>query len=104
MPRVPRKTPSSKLDHEPTLHDVLEVLSLTNQKIDDVKDAVLTVNGRVDGVEVRLGTLERNVEKIKGAVADVQDDLTSALAALDTDSVMVLDHEQRIKRLEKRMV
>jgi len=95
-----KNVPSSEL--EPTLHDVLEVLALTNQKIDGVKDAVLTVNQRVDSVEVRLNTLERNTEKIKASIADVQDDLTSALAAIDTDSVTVLGHERRIAQLEEK--
>jgi len=84
-----------------TLRDVVGILELTNQKIDGISTAVLTINRRADSLEVRMGSMERNQEKLRGGIADMQDDLTTALAALDTDSLKVLDHEQRIRRLEK---
>lgn len=95
---------SETSDHEPTLHDVLEVLAVTNQKIDGVQDGVLTLNNRVDLVEVRMSGIERTVELLKGSVADVHDDLTSALSSFDSDSLKLLDHEKRIRRLEKSTV
>lgn len=74
---------------------------LTNKKVDGLSEAVLTLNHRVDGVEVRLGTLERTVERIDGKMDDMQEDIASALAALDKESVRGLNHEKRIRRLEK---
>lgn len=81
--------------------EVIEMMHMTNQKVDHLTEAVLTINRRVDGVEVRLGTLEHSVARIDTKMDDMQEDLTAALAALDTESVRGLDHEKRIRRLER---
>jgi peptidoglycan hydrolase CwlO-like protein len=53
------------------------------------------------GADSQFSHLHRGQEKIEAKLDDVQDDITSALAALDTESIKLLDHEQRIRRLEK---
>jgi len=74
----------SKIAKEPTLGEVLAVM-----------------NERMDGVDARLGDLQRGQSKLQNQFADMQDDLTSALHASDNDGVAILNHEFRISHLEK---
>jgi hypothetical protein len=56
---------------------------------------------RMDNMEVRMGTMEREMVKTRTIQLDMQDDLTSALAAVDRDTEKLYDHERRIGQLEK---
>lgn len=60
-----------------------------------------TMTAWMGNTDVRLTTLERGQNQIKATLSDVQDDLTSALAAVDKDSVTLIDHERRIGKLER---
>jgi len=59
------------------------------------------VNERIDGVDARLGDVQRKLTKIENRVENIQDDLTSALHAADNDGSAILNHEHRISHLEK---
>ena len=63
-----------------------------------------STNDRIDGIDARLGDVQRKVTKIESKIEDIQDDLASALNATDKDVVTILDHERRIRRLEKTHV
>lgn len=60
-----------------------------------------TMQEWMNGMNVRQTTFEQNQNKTNNALADVQDDLTAALAAVDKDSIVLIDHERGIKKLER---
>ena len=72
---------------EPTLQDLMAVLG--------------TMKEWMHVMNVRQATFEQNQNKTNNALADIQDDLTAALAAVDKDSIVLIDHERRIKKLER---
>ncbi|HEX2792206.1 MAG TPA: hypothetical protein VHO23_00615 [Candidatus Paceibacterota bacterium] len=78
---------SSNFDQEPTSRDIMAILR--------------TMQEWMHGMSVQLATFERNQNKMTNALADIQDDLTSALAAVDKDSIVIIDHERRLKKLER---
>lgn len=59
------------------------------------------MNDRIDGLDARLGDVQRTLGKLQNAVGDIQDDLASALHATDNDGSAILNHEHRISHLEK---
>ena len=67
----------------------------------EMRDVLAVMNERMDGVDARLGDLQRGQAKLVNQVADIQDDLTSALSASDNDGSAILNHEHRISHLEK---
>lgn len=74
-------------NHEPTLHDVMGILN--------------TMNTRMDGTDIQLSSMSQALGAVKDTLGEMQEELTSALFALDTDSIKLLNHEKRIRRLEK---
>lgn len=79
---------SSKTPFEPTLHDVMGTLHTMTDWMHNTTD-------------VRFANIERGQNKLVLKVEDLQDDVTSALAAIDKDTEMIYDHERRIKKLER---
>jgi DNA repair ATPase RecN len=77
----------SSQNHEPTLHDVMGILN--------------TMNTRMDASDTQLSSMNQTLGAVKDTLGEVQEELTSALTALDTDSIKLLNHEKRIRRLEK---
>lgn len=67
----------------------------------EMRDVLTVMNERMDGIDARLGDLQRGQTKLANQVADIQDDLTPALHASDKDAVTIADHERRITYLEK---
>lgn len=92
----------SKEIKEPTLGEILAVMNerfaLVENKIDQ---RFGMMNERADGVDARLGDLQRGQTKLQNQVADIQDDLTSVLHASDKDALTIINHERRIVHLEK---
>lgn len=97
----------------PTIRDIsdkldfaLEALGTLGTTMDErflISDKrFIALNTRIDGIDGRLSTLQRDFGKMNGTILDIQDDLTAALAAIDTDSLTLQNHERRIVRLEKR--
>lgn len=72
-----------------------------DKKFDAIDKKFVLINGRIDNVDERLGEVKHKLTKVEVTVLDTQDDLRGALAAIDGDSIKVLDHEKRIRRLEK---
>jgi hypothetical protein len=60
------------------------------------------LNQRMDNFEARLIPLEAKMNNIEVIVTDVHEDLDAGLAAIDKNAVMLLEHNKRIGRLEKR--
>ena len=87
---------------EPTLGEVLTVMNerftLVENRIDQ---RFGMTNERIDNIDVRLGELQHGQAKLVNQVADIQDDLASALSASDNDGSAILNHEHRISHLEK---
>lgn len=100
--RMAKGERKSKEIKEPTLGEVLAVMNerftLVENKIDQ---RFGMMNERADGVDARLGDLQRGQTKLQNQVADIQDDLTSVLHASDKDALTIINHERRIVRLEK---
>ncbi|MFH1178670.1 MAG: hypothetical protein V1711_03055 [bacterium] len=67
----------------------------------EVREILAVMNERMDGTDVRLGDLQRGQTKLANQVAEIQDDLASALSASDNDGSAILNHEFRISYLEK---
>lgn len=67
----------------------------------EMRGALGGMNERMNGIDACLGDLQRGQVKLVTQVADIQDDLTSALAASDNDGSAILNHEHRISHLEK---
>lgn len=67
----------------------------------EVRESLTAINERMDGIDARLGEVQRVQMKLTNQVADIQDDLTSALSASDNDGSAILNHEHRISHLEK---
>ena len=67
----------------------------------EVHEALTVMNERMDGIDARLEDLQTGQKKLVNQVADIQDDLTSALSASDNDGSAILNHEHRISHLEK---
>ncbi len=102
----------SKEIKEPTLGEILAVMNerftLVENKIDQVENKTdqvdlrsRTMNDRMDGIDTRLGDLQRGQTKLHNQIVDIQDDVTSVLHASDKDALTIIDHERRIVRLEK---
>lgn len=88
----------------PTLHDIVDLFGVMESRFDIIDKRFEVFNTRMDGMDARLSTVEREMGKLKVIQLDMQDDLTSALAAFDRDAKKLIDHERRIKRLEKGRV
>ena len=87
---------------EPTLHDVMGRLDGMTGLLGNLQRAMITMNDWMKNADVRFANLERGQNKLRVQVEDIQDDLTSALAAVDKDTEMLYNHERRLKRLEAR--
>lgn len=102
---MPKNVTGSKGIDEPTLGEVLAVMneqfSLIDQRFSAADAISRSMNERMDGFDARLGDLQRVQRKLVDQVADIQDDLTSALGSSDKDALTIIDHERRIARLEK---
>lgn len=66
-----------------------------------VDKSLIFINNRIDRLDERLGLVDRRLAKVEVTVLDMQDEIRGALNALDKDSIKILDHEKRIRRLEK---
>jgi hypothetical protein len=93
---------------EPTLQDVLFTIASLDfgliAKIDSLNvriDAMFrSILQREDNIDTRLRVIEQRVGKVEAKIEDIQDDLTSALAAVDQDSITLVSHSHRISKLE----
>lgn len=98
-----------KSNAEPTLHDVLSAMQDGFAKVDErfglvearIDQRFGVLKDRADNTDARIGDMQRTLAKVQNRVEDIQDDLTTALTAQDADSSKILDHERRIRRLEK---
>ena len=115
MVKIAKKSGGS----EPTLTDVAGLVQNLAVSVQDLTEAVQTgfakVDDRFDKVESRLDRVEGGIndvgyrvmmlEKRTGsleiAVEDMNETLNGVARAVDKDAVAILDHERRIRHLEK---
>jgi DNA repair ATPase RecN len=72
---------------EPTIRDVMTILRT-------MKDWMHNIDGRLSGLERRMSTTESRLE-------DIQETLDAVAEAVSKDSETLIDHERRIKKLER---
>ncbi|MBI2409821.1 hypothetical protein HYV30_02140 [Candidatus Kaiserbacteria bacterium] len=84
--------------YEPTLSDVLGAVQTGFEKIENKFEE------RFDGLEYRMTAIEKRTGALEDAVEDMKETLDGVARAVDKDSVKILDHERRIRRLEKANV
>lgn len=95
-------------DREPTLKDVLFTLASLDfglnarmGSLDTKVDAMFrSILEREDNMDTRLRVIEQKMGKVEARIEDIQDDLTSALAAFDQDAITIVNHGHRIAHLE----
>ena len=61
---------------------------------DEIRDSLNDLGYRVTAVEKRTGSLEN-------AIDDMKETLEGVAKAVDKDSLAILDHERRVRHLEK---
>ncbi len=94
---------------EPTNGELLEVMQKAFGYVEDRFDLMqaqmnqrfAVVDERLDSIDARLGVVERDLSRLKVSVADLQEDVTALAAAFDRDSVTLINHGERIERLEE---
>jgi hypothetical protein len=93
-------TAIQKLDDRLTT-EIQGVLQIMDTRFLVIDKKLVAIHDRVGHIDERLGDVQRRLGKVEVLALDMQDDLRGALAAIDDDSVKVLDHEKRIRRIEK---
>src|SRR3989344_6513960 len=104
---------------DPTIKDVIEAvqggfgkvdrrLDGVDRRLDGVERRLTMTETRVGGVENRMSGLEdtdrhmlRRMGELESKMDEVQEAAEGLSKAFDHDTVLVMEHEQRIKRLEK---
>lgn len=100
---------------ETTLNDVLEAVQVgftkVENRLDGVENRLDGVENKLDGVENRLGeveyrmtALEKRTGSLENTVEDMKDTLNGVARAVDKDSLVIMNHERRIRHLEKSNV
>jgi hypothetical protein len=74
---------------------------IVDKKFGTIDKRFVAMNERIDTIDEHLGEVKHKLAKVEVTVLDMQDDLRGALKAIDADSLKVLNHEKRIRRLEK---
>lgn len=77
--------------------EVMTKHSLAEPTIADVMSVLINM-------DERLGLVQESQRNIEVRIADMQDELSAALTAIDQDSVTLLGHERRITKLESAPV
>ena len=76
--------------------------------LDDVLGAVQVgftkVENRLGEVEYRMTALEKRTGSLEDTVEDMRDTLNGVARAVDKDALVIMNHERRIRHLEKSRV
>ena len=84
--------------YEPTLSDVLGAVQTgfakNDNQHDEIKNGLNDLAYRVTELEKRTGSLEETV-------GDMKDTLNGVARAVDKDTLTIMNHERRIRHLEK---
>jgi hypothetical protein len=92
------KSKKKSFGYEPNLSDVLEAVQTGFTKVDGRLDRV---EGRLGEVEYRMTALEKRTGSLEDTVEEMNETLQGVARAVDKDAVAILDHERRIRHLEK---
>ena len=107
-----KKVMKKSSEYEPTIADVLGAVQLGFSKVDDRFDKVDDrfskvdirfdkIEGSLDDLGYRVTALEKRTGSLENAVEDMKETLDGVARAVDKDTLVVLDHGRRIRRLEK---
>ena len=106
------KKVKKKNEYEATISDVLEAVQTGFAKVDERFDKIegtierhesllsSLVNGQ-DQLRDSINILDHRVSKTQNRVEDIADSLGDITRVADKDRVSTLDHERRIRHLEK---
>ena len=90
---------------QPTLRDILEGM---NTRFNVVFKELKRIDGRFELIYPHLSALRKDVTEIKevqkadGEILDeIRDEMEAISKAVDKDAVAILDHENRITKLER---
>lgn len=84
--------------YEPTLSDVLGAVQTGFAKVEKRFDHA---DERFDAIEYRVMAVEKRTGSLEEKVEDVKDTLNGVARAGDKDTLTIMNHERRIRHLEK---
>jgi peptidoglycan hydrolase CwlO-like protein len=103
-----KKAKKLKANKEPTLTSVMgavqeltEAVQTGFAKVDDKFD---NVDMQFDEVKYRITALEKRTGSLENSVEDMKDTLNGVARAVDKDALVIMNHERRIRHLEKERV
>lgn len=93
----------------PSLGDLMEVVTTGFSVMDERFDAVEKrfekrfekLEGRVENMDERLVGVEHRLGRVEEVLLDIQEEFRATQPVVDDNSVQLIDHEKRIKRLER---
>ncbi|MDB5189865.1 MAG: hypothetical protein JWN49_191 [Parcubacteria group bacterium] len=113
------KTNTIETNLEPTLYDVIDIMNIGFGRLDGLVGRFDSLEGRFDKLEEkmeggfarveieirelgdRVGSLETRVTTLALKVDGVDERLEIMAHAFDIETVKIIDHEKRIKKLER---
>ena len=100
-----KKVKKSKTIKEPTLtnvmgavQDLTEAVQAGFAKVDSKFD---NTGVQFDEVKYRITALEKRTGSLENSVEDMKDTLNGVARAVDKDALVIMNHERRIRHLEK---
>lgn len=87
--------------YEPTISDVLGVVQTGFAKVDD---KLGSMDVQFDEVKYRITALEKRTGSLEDSVEDMKDTLNGVARAVDKDALVIMNHERRIRHLEKSSI
>lgn len=92
------KKMNKKNGYEATISDVLEAVQTGFAKVDDKFN---NMDVQFDEVKYRITALEKRTGSLEDSVEDMKDTLNGVARAVDKDALVIMNHERRIRHLEK---
>ena len=90
---------------EPTLTGVMiavqDLTDAVQTGFAKVDDSLGMVENRLGEVEYRMTAVEKRVGSLEETVEDMKDTLNGVARAVDKDTLTIMNHERRIRHLEK---
>ncbi len=100
-----KKAKKTKGNTEPTITNMMDAVQDLTEAVQTgfarVDDKFNKMNVQFDEVKYRITALEKRTGSLEGAVEDMKITLNGAARAVDKDSLTIMNHERRIRHLEK---
>lgn len=89
-------------EYEPTLLDVLEAVQTGFMKMEEKMEARFDgVDERLEAIDYRVTAVEKRTGALEIVTEDMKETLEGVARAVDKDARAIVNHEHRIKHLEK---